>query len=118
MSTWRNKPSTKQDFLKRRSFEHGRALIDAAHGATQRLYCDALKFWRGCSLRSCRRHRRCCGEPGRCLSYGMMFVPQSQRLRAQKKVIAGGSRRIAPVTHIEWFVRRTDFSSVVSWGLD
>lgn len=29
-------------FLKRRSFEEGRALVDAAHIATQRLYCDAL----------------------------------------------------------------------------
>ena len=49
MSSRRNKPSPKQNFLKRRSFLEGRALVDAAHLVTQRLYCDALGFWRRCS---------------------------------------------------------------------
>ena len=118
MSTWRNKPSNKQNFLKRRSFEQGKAEIDAAHIATQRLYCDALEFWRRCSRPSCERHRRCCGAPSRCLTRGLMYVPQSRRLIAQKQVIAGGPRRIAPATHIEWFVRRTEFRSVAMWGLE
>ena len=116
MSTWRNKPSAKQNFLKRRSFEQGKAEVDAAHSATQRLYCDALKFWGRCSLRDCKRHRRCCGAPSRCLTRGMMDVPQLRRLKAQHEVIAGGPRRIAPATHIEWFIRRTEFRAVAMWG--
>jgi hypothetical protein len=110
-------PSTKQNYLKRRSFEQGKAEIDAAHLATQRLYCDALKFWRRCARRPCKRHRRCCGEPTRCLMRGLLFVPRSRRLAAQKAVIAGGPRRLAPATHIEWFVRRTDLNSVTSWDV-
>jgi len=38
------------------------------------------------------------------------------RLEAQKEVIAGGPRRLAPATHIEWFVRRTELATLVSWG--
>jgi hypothetical protein len=117
MSSRRNKPSTKQNFLKRRSFQEGRAQVDAAHRATQRLYCDALGFWRRCSSRRCRRHRRCCGEAGRCLIRGLIHVPPSQRLKARQEVIAGGRRRLAPATHIEWLVRRAEFSTVVSWSL-
>ncbi len=110
-------PPSKQDFVKRRSFEQGSALVDAAHIATQRLYCDVFKFWRGCRLRSCKRHRRCCGEPIACLLRGLPFVPPSQRLKAQNEVIAGGPRRVRPATHIEWCVRRTDLQTLVSWGL-
>ena len=117
MSTRRNKPSTKQNFHKRRSFEQGNAEIDAAHVATRRLYCDALRFWRRCPPRACKRHRRCCGEATRCLLRGLMFEPPSRRLEARKKVIAGGPRRILPATNVEWLVRRTDFQSVVSWDL-
>ncbi len=116
MPSWRNKTSTKQDFLKRRSFEDGRALVDAAHIATQQLYCDALKFWRRCSQRACRRHRRCCGEPTGCLLDGLIYVPQSRRLQAQQRVIAGGPRHIAPATHIEWFIRRTELKTLAMWG--
>jgi len=43
-------------------------------------------------------------------------VPQPQRLKAQQEVIAGGPRRIAPATHIEWYLRRTELATVVSWG--
>ena len=118
MSTWRNKTSTKQDFLKRRSFEQGRAEVDAAHIATQRLYCEVLRFWRGCSLRACKRHRRCCGAPCQCLMRGLLQVPPSRRLKAQQEVIAGGPRRIAPTTHIEWFVRHAEFKTIASWGFD
>ena len=117
MSTWRKKLSTKQDFLKRRSFEQGKAEIDAAHIVTRRLYCDALRFWRRCPLRCCKRHRQCRGEATACLLRGLTFVPPSRRLRAQKKVIVGGSRRIPPATHVEWTVRRNALATVVSWGL-
>jgi hypothetical protein len=118
MSSRRNKPSTKQNFLKRRSYEAGRTQVDAAHRATQRLYCDTLEFWRRCSRPPCRRHRRCCGEASRCLMRGLIHVPPSQRRKAHKAVIAGGPRRLPPRTHFEWIVRRADFSTVVTWGLD
>jgi hypothetical protein len=117
MPTWRYKPSNKQNFLKRRTFEQGRADLDAAHIATQRLYCDVLEFWRTCSLRACKRHRRCCGKPGQCLMRGLIQVPPSRRLKAKKQVIAGGPRRIAPATHIEWYVRRTELKKLLSWSL-
>jgi hypothetical protein len=117
MSSSRNKPSTKQNFLKRRTYEAGRAQVEAAHRATQRLYCDTLGFWRRCSQPQCRRHRRCCGEAGRCLMRGLIRVPPSQRQKAQREVIAGGPRRYPPRTHFEWIVRRADFNTVVSWGL-
>jgi hypothetical protein len=119
MPSWREKPQgRKQDFLKRRTFAQGKAETDAAHAATQRLYCDVLRFWRRCARRDCRRHRRCCGDPANCLGRGSIFVPASRRLRAQRDVIAGGPRRLAPARHIEWFVRRSDFRSVLTWEME
>ncbi len=47
---------------------------------------------------------------------GLPYVSQARRLKAQKAVIAGGPRRIAPATHIEWCLRRTELATVVSWG--
>ncbi len=116
MPSFRSKPGDKGNFLKRRTREQGQAEIDAAHIATHRLYCDALKFWRRCKLRACRRHRRCCGEPTGCLMRGLIHVPQALRLKAQKEVVAGGKRRIAPATHVEWTVRRTELKTLVEWG--
>ena len=118
MPSQHNKSSPKQNFLKRRTFEEGRALVDAAHLATQRLYCDALRLWRRCSRRSCKRHRRCCGEPTKCLIGGLIYTPPSLRLRARKQVIAGGPSRLGPATHIEWVIRRADLKSVISWSFD
>jgi hypothetical protein len=116
MPSWRNKSASKQDFLKRRTFAQGKAELDAAHIATRRLYCDALRFWRRCARPACKRHRRCLGEPGQCLLRGLPYVPPSQRLKARQQVIAGGPRHIAPATHIEWCVRREELKKVVSWG--
>ncbi len=116
MTSSRDNPPNQPNFEKRRSFEEGRALIDATHIATHRLYCETLGFWRGCSLRTCKRHRRCMGEPTGCLMRGLLHVPQARRLKAQKQVIKGGPRRIPPATHVEWFVRRTALATVVSWG--
>jgi hypothetical protein len=103
-------------FLKRRSFEEGRVLVDAAHIATHRLYCDALRFWRRCALRTCKRHRRCLGEPTRCLKLGLPLVPPAERIEAREQVIAGGPRRIPPATHMEWSLRRAPLETLVSWG--
>jgi hypothetical protein len=116
MPSPRKKPPDQPDFLKRRTFEQGKAELDAAHIATDRLYCDALDLWRRCALKICRRHRRCLGESVGCFVRALPTVPPSRRLKAQKEVIAGGPRRIAPATHIEWFVRRTELKKVVSWG--
>jgi hypothetical protein len=116
MQAQRNKQTDDDIFLKRRSFEEGRALVAAAHIATHGLYCDTLKFWRGCRSRRCKRHRRCMGAPTGCLMRGLPSVPGPQRLTAQQEVIDGGPRRIAPVTHIEWCLRRTELATLVSWG--
>jgi hypothetical protein len=43
-------------------------------------------------------------------------VPQAERLKAEKEVIAGGKQRVLPATHIEWTVRRTELSSLIKWG--
>jgi hypothetical protein len=102
--------------LRHCSLRYYSCAADAAHIATHRLYCDALRFWRHCPMRPCKRHRRCLGEPTGCLMRGLPAVPQPQRLKAQQEVIAGGPRRIAPATHIEWYLRRTELATVVSWG--
>jgi hypothetical protein len=112
----RAKASDQQNFLKRRSFAHGKALLDAAHVATYRLYCDALGLWRRCPEKPCKRHRRCVGEPQGCLLRGLPFVPPAQRLSAQQEVIEGGPRRIPPATHFEWQVRRCALTQLVSWA--
>ncbi len=117
MPSWRNKPKTdKPNYHKRRSYEQGKAEIDAAHKVPHRLYCDVLRLWRRCSLRPCKRHRRCLGEPSKCFIRALAFVPPSQRLRAQRQVIAGGPRRIPLATHVEWTVRRVEIRELVSWG--
>lgn len=117
MPSYRNKPGDKGNYQKRRTFEQGKAEIDAAHLVTQRLYCDALNFWRRCKSRACKRHRCCRGEPFRCLLRGIIHVPPSRRLKAQKQVIAGGERRIPLATHVEWTVRRSEMKSLIDWGL-
>jgi len=117
MPSYREKPGDKGHFLKRRTFEQGRAAIEAAHVVTQRLYCDALRLWRRCKRRTCSRHRRCAGEPFRCLLRGIIHVPSSRRLRAQQQVIAGGRRRIPPASHVEWTVRRSELKTLIDWGL-
>jgi hypothetical protein len=105
------------NYEKRRSFDEGRALMDAAHIATQRLYCDVLRFWRNCPKASCRRHRRCAGEATWCLRRNFPLVPEAERARARNDVIAGGPLHLSPATHIEWQVRRAPLAAVVSWGV-
>jgi hypothetical protein len=117
MPSWRNKPADTQNYLKRRTVEQGLAMMNEAHVATQRLYCDVLKFWRGCRFGSCKRHRRCMGRPTDCLLRGVHQVSPAQRLVAREQVIAGGPRRIKPANNMEREVRRSEFKSVASWRL-
>jgi len=49
---------------------------------------------------------------------GLPYVQPSERLEARKEVIAGGPRRLAPATHVEWFIRRTALETVVSWRFE
>jgi len=111
----RSKQKDEKKFTKRRSVEDGLKLADAAHEATWRLYCEVLRFWRACKARKCRRHRRCLGEPAGCLMRGLPSVPYEQRLAAAKGVIAGGPRRLAPATHLEWVVRREPLPALTTW---
>ena len=107
---------TAKDFQKRRTYEEGRALMDTAHLAVQRLYCDAFGFWRRCKEKRCRRHRRCCGNQAACLMRGLPFTPPAERVKAEKQVIAGGPRRVPPASHAEWVVRRSALRDLISWG--
>jgi hypothetical protein len=116
MPSYRSKSGDKGNFHKRRTFEQGKKEIDAAHIATQQLYCDALEFWRQCKLRVCQRHRRYYGQPTNCIMQNFKAVPQAERLKAEQEVIAGGKQRIPPATHIEWTVRRGELSTLVKWG--
>ncbi len=115
MPAWRDKSANKNDFTKRRSAEEGRALIDAAHRSTHRLYCEALRFWHRCPSRQCRRHFRCLGEPTACLSRGLADVSRAELAAARREAIAGGPRRVAPATHIEWVIRRSAVEQVLAW---
>ena len=114
MPTWRHKKPKKEDYHKRRSKDEGLALIDAAHLAVHRLYCDAFGFWRSCEVKPCKRHRRCCGQPTQCLTRGLPGVPQAERERAEKEGIAGGPRRVPLSSHVEHTVRRSEFAKLVS----
>jgi hypothetical protein len=37
------------------------------------------------------------------------------RIEARRQVVAGGPHRIAPATHIEWFVRRQELKELMRW---
>ena len=107
---------TEKDFLKRRTYEEGRALMDAAHLAVQRLYCDALAFWRRCKKKPCRRHRRCSGNQTACLLQGLPFVPPAERVAAEKEVRA--APRGAAEPRIRWrSIRATLASNGVASGI-
>jgi hypothetical protein len=41
-------------------------------------------------------------------------VPQAERERAEKEVIAGGPRRVPLSSHVEHTVRRSEFAKLVS----
>ena len=53
MPLMRNTAPDAPNYEKRRTFVEGRALVDAAHVATYRLYCDVLALWRRCSRSPC-----------------------------------------------------------------
>ena len=111
----RDKKPTAKDFLKRRTVDEGLRLADDAHAAVWRLYCDVFKNWRSCRLKRCLRERRCVGEPARCLDRVLATVTPEQRLYAEQAVIAGGPRRRALATHMEYVVRRQPLSVLTTW---
>ena len=115
MPTLRNEEPNRKSFTKRRTVEQGLQIADAAHAAVWRLYCAVFGFWRACSGKQCRRHRRCLGEPAGCLMRGLPAVPEERRPTAANEVMAGGPRRIPPATHLEWVVRREPLPTLTSW---
>jgi hypothetical protein len=115
MPTSPNNSPSEKNFTKRRTVEQGLQLADAAHAAVWRLYCEVFRLWRSCSGKKCRRHRRCLRAPAGCLMRGLRSVPEQRRLTAANEVIAGGPRRIAPATHLEWVVRREPLPALTSW---
>jgi hypothetical protein len=115
MTRSRNKTPSEKIFTKRRSVEDGLKLADAAHEAVWRLYCEVFGFWRACSAKKCRRHRRCLGEPAQCLMRGLPSVPPALQLAAAKEVAEGGPRRVPPATHLEFVARREPLAALTSW---
>jgi hypothetical protein len=114
MPTWRNKPANRQHLNKRYTPRQQQQLYNAAKAATQRLYCDVLEFWRGCTGKKCRRHLRCMGSPAACLKRGLKSVPRWRQDRATLAVMAGGPGKIPPANHKEWHMRRTPLSTIAS----
>jgi len=112
MPTWRNKPADRQYLNKRHTPRQQQQLFNAAMAATQRLYCDVLRLWRGCAGKRCRRHLRCMGAPAACLVRGLQDIPEWRRRRAYFEVLEGGPRRIPPANHKEWGMRRTPLSTI------
>ena len=113
----KDKTPNEKDFTKRRSVAEGLKLTDAAHAATWRLYCDVFSLWRGCGKKKCRRGRCCLGEPAACLMRALPFIPPVRREEAAIAVIAGGSRRLPPATHLEWSVRREPLPRLMTWRM-
>ena len=114
MPSWRNKPkSEKGNYHKRRTYEQGKAEIDAAHRMTFRLYGIRCLWhrWRGGAASG----SRAVSVPAACFGRALPFVPPSLQAARAKQVIAGGPRRIPLATHVEWMVRRTEIKDLVSW---
>ena len=84
MPSWRNKPPNTQNYLKRRTVEQGLAMMNEAHIATQRLYCEVLKFWRRCRSGPASGIAAAWASRTDCLLRGLLHVPPAQRLVAQK----------------------------------
>jgi hypothetical protein len=91
---------------KRHSKEQHIARRDAALIALCQVYCDVIASWRGCGKKSCKRHRRCCGDAWPCLQRAVPHVPREQHPRILAEVRAGGPRRVAPVNSVEQTMRR------------
>jgi hypothetical protein len=98
--------SARVNLNKRHTPEQKLQRQDAAYFALYRIYCDVIAAWRGCAKKSCKRHRRCCGDPFACLDRAWPQEPASARPRIHAAVRAGGPMRVAPVNNIEWEMRR------------
>ncbi|MGA8077469.1 MAG: hypothetical protein WBD53_02970 [Xanthobacteraceae bacterium] len=78
----------------------------AATVALCRIYCDVIGLWRGCAVKRCKRHRRCCGEPWPCLQRGRAGVPRGLYPKILVEVRAGGSAKLPPINNLESDMRR------------
>ncbi len=98
--------STRVNLHKRYTADELEARRKAATKALCRIYCDVIGFWRGCTNKQCKRHRRCCGEPWPCLQRGLPGVPRGMHAKIIAAVRAGGPERIAPINNLESEMRR------------
>ena len=101
-------------YHKRLTPEEETAQREAAFAAIRRLYGEALPLWRFCARGFCRRHKQCSGETGPCLKRGWPLLPPELQKEAYAQVQAGGPRRLPPVSHTEWELRRYAPSNFVS----
>ena len=86
---------------------------EAAFAAIRLLYGEALPLWRFCRKGYCRRHKQCSGELQPCLKRGWPLMPPALQKEAYAQVRHGGPRRLPPVSHTEWVLRRYPPSNFV-----
>jgi hypothetical protein len=72
------------------------ARFAAEKAALALLYCGLFKFWRDCRDKSCRRHRRCCGDAGECLGRRVGAIGRAAQFRARQTVLAATPRNAGP----------------------
>lgn len=94
------------NFTKRRGKTERWEMVDTARRKTHLLYCEVLELWRRCATKRCARSRCCTGEPYICLRRGARGMPPEEIAAAQAQVVKGGPRRVAPLHHDEWTLRR------------
>ena len=80
----------------------------AAEAARLRLhYCNLFKFWRDCRIKSCKRHRRCCGDTNECLKRRIGEIPRMAQFQARQAVVAA-TRPEYCITHAPGCMLITD----------
>jgi hypothetical protein len=98
--------SSRVNFHKRHTADELAARRNAATVALCRVYCDVIGLWRGCALKRCKRHRRCCGDAWPCLQRGKAGVPRGMYPKIFAAVRAGGPARVPPINNLETQMRR------------
>jgi hypothetical protein len=113
MPAKRKKSGRRGLYNKRLTPDEQVARREAAFTAIRDLYGEALPLWRFCQSGHCRRHKTCVGDVRSCLVRGWPQLPQEVQIEAHHAVMRGGPRRLAPVTHTEWQLRRFPPSNFV-----
>ena len=94
---WRGSPSPlRREAAKTISPERYAARFAAERAKLVRAYCDLFGFWRRCSLKRCRKLRRCGGDAAACLKRRASEVPRGAQWQARQRVIAATPASAGP----------------------